>query len=128
MPDKEVWYMYILRSRIKICSLLMIFSEKYNRVSEFGYDSGLSTFRSPAYGPFSALQVQAMWIVRSYLALAAAGVDKAFLFEIRDETTDPNDNGIFATCGLTGSRSLNYPTKPSICYMVSNHGQPSNSL
>jgi hypothetical protein len=61
-----------------------------------------------------------MWIIRAYLVLAAAGVDKAFLFEIRDETknaslTSPDR---FATSGLLGHPTENYRIKLAWYYVM----------
>ena len=62
MPDKEIW------------------------VSEFGYDTWTgSTQRVKAIPGQSAEETQAQWLVRSFLALAAAGVDRAVLFAMSDE-------------------------------------------
>jgi hypothetical protein len=61
LPDKELW------------------------VSEFGYDTNpKSTQHAPAIGAADAEEVQGQWIVRSFLALAAAGVDRAQLYMLRD--------------------------------------------
>lgn len=71
-------------------------------VSEFGYDTHPnSPQRSPAFGSFSAEEVQGQWLVRTYLALAAAGVDKAQMFMIRDVN---NGGGKFNTSGLVTAK------------------------
>src|SRR5690606_7637942 len=67
-------------------------------VSEFGYDTHPnSPQRAEAFGPFSAQEVQAQWLIRTYLILAAAGVDKAQMYMIRDVR---DDGGKFNTSGL----------------------------
>ncbi|RAV05538.1 hypothetical protein DQG13_02645 [Paenibacillus sp. YN15] len=61
MPGKEVW------------------------LSEFGYDTNPgSPQRAPAIGSFSAEEVQGQWLVRSFLEIAAAGVDRATMYMLRD--------------------------------------------
>lgn len=68
-------------------------------VTEFGYDTHpASPQRAPRIGPYSQEEVQAQWIVRSYLALAAAGVDRAAQFMLRD--VNPADATQFSTSGL----------------------------
>jgi hypothetical protein len=62
MPDKEIW------------------------VSEFGYDTWTgSTQGVKAIPGQTAEETQAQWLVRSFLALAAAGVDRTVLFALSDE-------------------------------------------
>jgi len=78
MPDKELW------------------------VSEFGYDTwaGSTQGVSPIPGQ-SAEVTQAQWIVRSFLALAAAGIDRAVLFALSD-AGDPKVR--YNTSGLLSNR------------------------
>ncbi|WMJ74624.1 hypothetical protein RCC89_15840 [Cytophagaceae bacterium ABcell3] len=76
LPGKEVW------------------------VTEFGYDVNQQSIqRAPAIGGFSGEEVQAIWLIRSYLALAAAGVDKAAMYMVRDDP-NPDTTGRFVTSGL----------------------------
>lgn len=75
LPGKEVW------------------------ISEFGYDTHQgSVIHAPAIGSMDEMTVQGAWIIRSYLELAAAGVDKAMHFMIRDVWGE--SSGKFASCGL----------------------------
>lgn len=76
LPDKQVW------------------------VTEFGYDvqQAISDQKAPPYASFSAEQVQAMWNVRNYLAYAAAGVDRAYLYWLSDSNSDEPFK--FESCGL----------------------------
>ena len=75
LPGKEVW------------------------VTEFGYDTNpRSPQRAPAIGGYSAEEVQGQWLVRSYLALAAANVDRAAMFMLRD--VDADDATQFSSSGL----------------------------
>ena len=72
-------------------------------VSEFGWDTNPeSVLRAPAIGAFDIQEVQAQWLVRSYLAFAAAGVDRAQMFMFRD--VDPNSSAWFSSCGLVGPK------------------------
>jgi hypothetical protein len=73
-------------------------------MTEYGYDTGTkSPQRSTAYGGFSADEVQAMWNIRSFLEILAGGMDKAFVFNIYDESND--QFGIFQTSGVVRSRA-----------------------
>ncbi len=86
-------------------------------VSEFGYDTHpKSPFRAPAIGSFSNEEVQAQWLVRSYLALAAAGVDRAQQFMLRD--VDAKNPGKFNTCGLTSTKATGHQPKRSWYYVA----------
>lgn len=79
MPGKEIW------------------------CTEFGYDTQPSSPQSSrAVGTQDAWEVQARWLIRSYLALAASGIDKAHMYMVRDA----NESGLlFATSGLTTPNS-----------------------
>jgi hypothetical protein len=49
-------------------------------LSEFGYDTNEhSPNLAPAYGVFDAEDVQGMWIVRSFLYLALARIDRGII-------------------------------------------------
>jgi len=86
-------------------------------VSEFGYDTNQkSPFRAPAIGPFSGDEVQAQWLVRSYLALAAAGVDRAQQFMLRDVNAEMT--GKFNSCGLTSEKANGHQPKRSWYYVA----------
>jgi len=69
-------------------------------LSEFGYDvHQKSPQRVSLIGDFNAEEVQGQWLVRSFLAIAAAGIDKAQLFTLTDHYHgDPAQR--FSTCGL----------------------------
>jgi hypothetical protein len=84
-------------------------------LTEFGYDTNpKSPFHSPAIGQCSGEEVQAIWLVRSYLALAAAGVDRAAMFMFRDTKSD--GGGVFETCGMVTEKGQWKP-KPSYYYI-----------
>jgi hypothetical protein len=59
--------------------------------------------------------VQAIWLVRSYMALAAAGVDRAAMFMFRDVKSD--GGGVFETCGMVTEKGQWKP-KPSYFYIA----------
>ena len=91
LPGKEVW------------------------VSEFGYDvNPQSPQRAPAIGSTPAEEVQGRWIIRSFLALAGAGADRAFLFLLRDPNT--TDSTMFATSGLIADYSHQFAVRPGWYY------------
>ncbi len=88
MPGKEVW------------------------VTEFGYDIHPGSIgRAPAIGATSAYDVQADWLIRTYLAAAAAGIDKAAQFMLRDE--DTTSAARFQTMGLLTDRASGFQPKLS---------------
>ncbi|MFH5804400.1 hypothetical protein [Alienimonas sp. DA493] len=81
-------------------------------LGEFGYDTHpASPMSANAVGSLSAEQVQGDWLVRSALELAAAGVDRAQIFMLRD--VDSDSPGKFSTCGLTGTKENGHPPKAS---------------
>jgi len=92
MPGKEVW------------------------VSEFGYDVNANSIqRAPAIPPFSAEEVQAQWLVRSYLAMTAGGVDRAQQFMLRDD--DANSTTTYASSGMVSSKATGFLPKISWYYV-----------
>jgi hypothetical protein len=91
MPDKEIW------------------------VSEFGYDTWTGSTQGVKDIPGqSAEETQAQWTVRSFLALAAAGVDRAVLFAMSDEG-DPKVR--YNTSGLLSHRDGETQPKVSWYYV-----------
>ncbi|WP_135555545.1 fibronectin type III domain-containing protein [Paenibacillus cymbidii] len=85
-------------------------------LSEFGYDTNQgSVLHAPPIGTFSVNEVQGQWIVRSYLAAAAAGVDRAQLFMFSD--TDPNSTTKFDTSGLVSTIPSGEVPKTSYYYV-----------
>nr|NQU91358.1 hypothetical protein [Bacteroidota bacterium] len=92
LPGKEVW------------------------ITEFGYDTHpQSVQRAPQIGTSSQEEVQGQWLVRSYLALASAGIDRAAMYMIRDG--DNISANKFSTSGVLTSRNLGYQPKPSWYYI-----------
>jgi hypothetical protein len=93
LPGKEVW------------------------VSEFGYDTNpQSPQRAPALGAADAEEVQGRWIVRSYLALAAAGVDRAQLFMLRD--VNAGNTVQYNSSGLTSEKWNQHQPKRAWYYVA----------
>ncbi|MEO1052249.1 MAG: discoidin domain-containing protein [Bacteroidota bacterium] len=92
LPGKEVW------------------------ITEFGYDTHPgSPQKAPVIGSYSQEEVQGQWIIRSYLALAASGVEKASLYMLRD--VNPNSATQYQTSGLTESKDSLWRPKPSWYYV-----------
>ena len=91
-PDKEVW------------------------ITEFGYDTHpKSPQRAPKIADYSQEEVQGQWLLRSYLAIAAAGIDRAAMYMLRDVNAE---NALqFQTSGLTSSKDTNYKAKTSWYYV-----------
>jgi hypothetical protein len=80
--------------------------------SEFGYDTHHS---SPQYakpqGQYSATDVQTIWLMRSYLEAIAAGVDKAFMYNIIDQPHP--GGGIFQSSGVAAGENDHFAPKSS---------------
>ncbi|MFD0674544.1 S-layer homology domain-containing protein [Cohnella sp. GCM10027633] len=85
-------------------------------LTEFGYDTHPnSPQKAPAIGATSQEEVQGQWLIRSYLAIAAAGIDKAAMYMVRD--VDINSSTKFDTSGLTRGKNQNWSKKPSWYYV-----------
>lgn len=86
-------------------------------ITEFGYDTHNSSVqRAPAYDDYSAEEVQAMWLIRSYLAIAAGGADRAAMYMSRD--SDPESSGKYATSGITEGKNADWAKKTSYYYIA----------
>lgn len=85
-------------------------------LSELGYDTNpKSTIASRPIGNADAQEVQGRWLLRSLLAAAAAGVDRAHIFMLRDVNhPDPN---IYNSSGLTGEIWFGHQPKKSWYYV-----------
>lgn len=91
-PDKEVW------------------------ITEFGYDTHpKSPQRAPEIADYSQEEVQGQWLVRSFLAIAAAGIDRAAMYMLRD--VNPNHALQFQTSGLVGNKDNGYMPKTAWYYV-----------
>lgn len=85
-------------------------------ISEFGYDTNQgSPRRAPAIAGYSAEEVQGQWLVRSYLALAAAGIDRAQMYMIRD--VNGEDPTQYSSSGLVTSPQTGEKPKTSWYYV-----------
>ena len=85
-------------------------------LTEFGYDTHPnSPQKAPAIGDTSQEEVQGQWLIRSYLAIAAAGIDKAAMYMVRD--VDINSSTKFDTSGLTRGKNQGWSKKPSWYYV-----------
>lgn len=95
LPGKEVW------------------------LTEFGYDTKNSPQKAGTISGQSVEQVQANWIIRSYLAAAAAGIDRAAMYMIRDVYIEPGKGspGKFDSSGLVRTKEENYSPKLSWYYV-----------
>lgn len=96
-PDKEIW------------------------ISEFGYDTdAISEQAVPVEGIGSADQqeIQAQWIVRSFLEIAAAGVDRAMVYTLQDACSS-DTCGLYSASGLIMNEDRNYQPKKSWYYTYS---------
>lgn len=89
-------------------------------LSEFGYSTHPnSPQRAPAIGAYDTYEMQGRWLVRSFLEIAASGIDRAHQFAL----DDPNSasSGTFSTAGLTkdpfSSGEPPYERKPSWFYL-----------
>jgi hypothetical protein len=88
--------------------------------TEFGYDTfQASPLHAPPIGGNSAEIVQAQWLVRDFLAAAAAGIDRATVYVLRDGCTPPEPacNIQFATAGLTTAKG-SWAPKPSWYFLA----------
>ncbi|HPS49524.1 MAG TPA: hypothetical protein PK892_02400 [Bacteroidales bacterium] len=92
MPGKEIW------------------------LSEFGYDTNPESEQAAvAIDTNDIFEVQGAWILRSYLEAVAAGIDKAFVFMLRDANA-PNPNK-YNSSGLTGEIWYGHQPKKSWYYV-----------
>lgn len=84
-------------------------------ITEFGWDTNPnSPLAAPAIGSMTTEEVQGIWMVRAYLAFAAAGVDRAFMYMLRD--IDAKSKTQFASSGLTTAKP-EFKPKPSWFYV-----------
>ncbi len=86
-------------------------------LSEFGYDTNNnSAISAPTTGNNSQYEVQAQWIIRSYLEILAAGFDRAMIFDLRDDCTDPSCT-TFASSGILENLINNFKPKNAWYYV-----------
>lgn len=78
-------------------------------LTEFGYDTDpQSPRKAPAIGSCDAYETQARWMLRSYLAMAAARIDRAYWYMMEDVVSEgDNSRWQYNTCGLV--KDAGYP-------------------
>lgn len=76
LPNKEVW------------------------LSEFGYATNSGSSQKAWYEgtELNTEEIQSQWLIRSVLEISAAGVDRAFIFNVYDSRTE--NTTAFGSCGL----------------------------
>jgi hypothetical protein len=91
-PDNEVW------------------------ITEFGYDmNSVSPNKIPVFAGLSQEEIQARWLMRTFLILSSAGIDRAAQFMIRDNEPSETEER-WKNCGLTSSHNTGYQPKTSWYY------------
>lgn len=85
-------------------------------LSEFGYDTNPNSPQGArAIGQNDVYEVQAQWLIRSYLEMAAAGVDRAHVYFFADlNSQNPNK---FNSSGLVNEKWYGYQPKTSWYYI-----------
>lgn len=92
LPDMEIW------------------------LTEFGYDTDPGSIqRAPVIDTLPQQEVQGMWLIRYYLICAAAGLDRATMYMIRDVGNGGPTK--YSTSGLTSSRTNGHVKKRSWYYV-----------
>ncbi len=90
-------------------------------ITEFGYDTNpASILGVPTLGSNGPDIVQAQWLVREYMAILAAGFDRAFLYLEADQCVDGSDPTQFATSGLLTNLGMDSTEgkKPSFYFVA----------
>lgn len=86
-------------------------------ISEFGYDTNpRSPQAAPALPGQSAETTQAQWLCRSFLALAAAGVDRAMLYMLRDVHAENPTR--YSSAGITREKWERHRPKTAFFYLA----------
>lgn len=81
--------------------------------SEFGYDTNpVSPQHAPAWGELDAAEMQARWLTRSLLIAQAAGIDRAFVYMLRDVSAESTVR--YNSSGLT--RELWHAHEPKVSW------------
>ena len=85
-------------------------------LTEFGYDTNPASPQGvPRIEGFTNEEVQGMWLVRSLLAAAAAGIDRTAIYMLRD--VKDGDPTLYNTCGITSSKQSGWQPKPAWYYL-----------
>lgn len=72
-------------------------------LTEFGWDTNQdyrTSTSAHAYGEYTGRQVQAMWLIREYLMLSSANIERAAMYMSRDCGPEETSVGKYATSGL----------------------------
>ena len=72
-------------------------------LTEFGWDTNQdykTSTSSHAYAEYTGRQVQAMWLIREYLLLSSANIDRAAMYMSRDCGPEETTVGKYGTSGL----------------------------
>ena len=72
-------------------------------LTEFGWDTNQdykTSTSAHAYGEYTGRQVQAMWLIREYLLLSSANIDRAAMYMSRDCGPEETTVGKYGTSGL----------------------------
>ncbi|MCL2352254.1 MAG: hypothetical protein FWC55_06945 [Firmicutes bacterium] len=108
------------------------FPDKQIWLSEFGWDTsqGTPTSATAQYVDgkgvtqnvgvnvgLTGYEVQARWLVREYLMLAAAGINRVQQFMMPNSTSNPSATGRFDTCGFINGTQGSTDFKPSWYYV-----------
>lgn len=84
-------------------------------LSEFGYDTHPNSPQgAPAIGPYDEKEVQAQWLVRSFLEIAASGIDRAMMYMSRD--VNAGNDRKYSSSGLTREKWNQHQPKKSFYY------------
>ncbi len=85
-------------------------------LSEFGYDTNPNSPQAaPAIGTNDELEVQSQWLLRSFLEIAASGIDRAQMYMLRDvNAANPNQ---YNSSGLTQEKWNQHQAKKSYFYL-----------
>ena len=85
-------------------------------LTEFGYDTNPNSPQGvPAIAEFTNEEVQGIWLVRSLLAISAAGIDRASIYMLRD--VKDGDPSLYNTSGITSSKQSGWQPKPAWYYL-----------
>ncbi|MEM9834299.1 MAG: hypothetical protein AAF944_26960 [Bacteroidota bacterium] len=85
-------------------------------LTEFGYDTNPNSPQGvPTIGNFTNEEVQGIWLVRSLLAISAAGIDRASIYMLRD--VKDGDPSLYNTSGVTSSKQSGWQPKPAWYYL-----------
>lgn len=86
-------------------------------LSEFGYDTHPESVQAaPSIGPYDNQEVQGQWLVRSYLEIAASGIDRAFMYMSRD--VNHKGSRKYSSSGLTREKWNDHRPKKSFYYVA----------